>query len=175
MYQLRVLGSKCEGLGDWAGSSRTETGLTVLVGILILLFRTLTHRFKNVIREDHNRMTKLHGAFARVLSFLLLGFIVYGTTVEAAHTHGNLPGANNTARVVSLSDPATGSDSNSNLQGCGDCLICQLHQNFSATLVPLPPSLAPLPVRSSFFNLAAVSVFSETNAPRRGRAPPFSL
>jgi hypothetical protein len=119
-------------------------------------------------------MTRRHGAFARVLSVLLLGFIVYGTTVEAAHTHGNLPGAN-IAPAASLSDPATGSDSNGNLQGCSDCLICQLHQNFSATLVPLPPSIAPLTLKSGFFNLTAVSVFSETNAPRRGRAPPFSL
>jgi len=117
-------------------------------------------------------MTRPHGAFARVLSFLLLGFIVYGTTVEAAHTHGNLPGANNTAGAASLSDPAKGSDSSGNLQRCSDCLICQLHQNFSATLISVPPTAGPSILRSLFSSVASATVRSHTSTPRRGRAPP---
>jgi hypothetical protein len=119
-------------------------------------------------------LTKQHGACARVLSFLLLGFIVYGTTVESAHTHGSLACATNVSSA-SFSDPATETNANNTLPGCGDCLICQLHQNFSATLISVPPSIGPLVVSSHFFNLTTASVVSETNAPRRGRAPPFSL
>jgi hypothetical protein len=110
-----------------------------------------------------------------VLSFLLLGFIVYGTTVEAAHTHGNLAATKTVVGASSFSDPATDAKTTTKLPGCGDCLICQLHQNFSATLISVPPSIGPLAVSSHFFNLAAVSVVTQTNAPRRGRAPPSSL
>ena len=128
---------------------------------------------KNVTREPQLKLIRRHGAFARGLSFLLLGFIVYGTTVEAAHRHGTFVDAGNGA--ASFSDPGTETKLNSNLSGCSDCLICQLHQHFSATLVSLPPSVAPLGITSRFFNLTAVSVCSGTNTPRRGRAPPFSL
>ena len=109
--------------------------------------------------------------FSRALSLLLLGFIVYGTTVEAAHTHGSLAAANNAIVNSSFSDPATGTKANSNLLGCGDCLICQLHQHFSATLISVPPSVVPS-LRSGFLNLTAVSVHSQTSTPRTGRAPP---
>jgi len=128
-----------------------------------------------VTREGPSKLIKKHGVFTRALSLLLLGFIVYGTTVEAAHTHGNLIAANNAIASSSFSDPATETKTNSNLLGCGDCLICQLHQSFSATLISVPPSVVPSSLRSRIFDLTAVSVASETNAPRRGRAPPFSL
>jgi len=113
--------------------------------------------------------------FTRALSFLLLGFIVYGTTVEAAHTHGSLTTANKAIASSTFSDPATETKTNNNLLGCGDCLICQLHQSFSATVISAPPSLVPAALSSRIYNLTAGSVSSETNAPRRGRAPPFSL
>jgi hypothetical protein len=130
---------------------------------------------KNVTREVSLNLFKQHAAFSRVLSFLLLGFIVYGTTVEAAHTHGNLAGVNKAVAAASFSDPATETKLNGNLAGCGDCLICQLHRHFSATVISVPPIIIPSSLRSHFFNLTAVSVHSETNAPRRGRAPPFTL
>jgi hypothetical protein len=109
--------------------------------------------------------------FSRALSLLLLGFIVYGTTVEAAHTHGSLA-ANNASASSSFSDPATETKTHSHLLGYGDCLICQLHQHFSATLISVPPSIVPSSLRSRIFNLTAVSVHSQTSTPRTGRAPP---
>jgi hypothetical protein len=111
-----------------------------------------------------------------VLSFVLLGFIVYGTTVEAAHTHGNLAAAaNSAAGAATFSDPATDTKTTKTLLGCGDCLICQLHQGFSATLISVPPSLVSSSLRSRVFNASAVLVHSETTTPQRGRAPPFTL
>jgi hypothetical protein len=130
---------------------------------------------KKVNREGHSKLIKKHGAFSRALSLLLLSLIVYGTTVEAAHTHGNVAAPNNVIASSSFSDPATGIKANSNLLGCGDCLICQLHQHFSATLISVPPSIVPSAIGSRSFKLTAVSVDSQTNAPRRGRAPPFTL
>jgi hypothetical protein len=117
---------------------------------------------------------KRHGVFSRALSLLLLGFIAYGTTVEAAHTHGSLA-ANNPIAGSYFSDPATGTtEANSNLLGCGDCLICQLHQHFSATLISVPPSVIPSSLKSRLLDSTAVSVLSKTTTPQRGRAPPFT-
>jgi DUF2946 family protein len=127
---------------------------------------------KNVTRELHNGTTRPHSAIARVLSLLLLGFIVYGTTVEAAHTHGNLKGPTNTGSLAVVSDPANTTDSNGNLQSCGDCLICQLHQNFAATLISVPPTAAPSILSSLFSSVVSASFHSQTSTPRRGRAPP---
>ena len=130
---------------------------------------------KTVNRERDSTLVRPHSAFARVLSLLLLTFVVYGTTVEAAHTHGNLAGATAVVGASSFSDPATETTVHTTLVGCGDCLICQLHQHFSATLITVPPSLSPSALKSRFFNATTISVSSETDAPRRGRAPPFSL
>jgi hypothetical protein len=127
---------------------------------------------KKVTRKRNSESVRQPRGFARVLSFLLLGFIVYGTTVEAAHTHGNLEAANNALGAASFSDPATQTKATTNLTGCGDCLICQLHQHFSTTLISASPTIVPTALRSRIFNLTAVSVHSQTAMPLTGRAPP---
>jgi len=106
----------------------------------------------------------------RGVGLLLLVFIVYGTTVEAAHRHG---------RVVPPSNPAASSfDKTGNTsttpttQGCSDCLICQLHQNFSATLISVKPFTESLVPQTYTPELAPVSIRSITHSPQRGRAPP---
>ena len=135
----------------------------------------LTAVLKNVNRRLHSKLDRPHAAFARVLSFLLLSFIVYGTTVEAAHKHGNLVRGREIPGAASVSDLGSGTIRTTNFGGCSDCLICQLHQYVSTTLISRPPTVVPAPLRSRIFNLIAVSVASRTDAPRRGRAPPFSL
>jgi hypothetical protein len=130
---------------------------------------------KTVSRETNSNLVKRHGTFARVLSFLLLGFIVYGTTVEAAHTHGRVSVSNSAVGVSKLSDPATDTKTGTTLLGCSDCLICQLHQGFSTSLISVAPSLLPSALKSRLFSATAVLVHSETTTPRRGRAPPFTL
>ena len=149
--------------------------LTGLAGIPILQSTPLKAVLKNVNRRPHSKLVRPHAAFARVLSFLLLSFIVYGTTVEAAHKHGNLVRRSDVPGAASVSDLGSGTIRTTKLSGCGDCLICQLHQYFSTTLISRPPTVVPAPLRSRIFNLTAVSVASRTDAPRRGRAPPFSL
>jgi hypothetical protein len=117
----------------------------------------------------------MRAAFPRALSIMLLAFIVCGTTVEAAHNHGNLAGSNSVTSTAHFSDPATESKLGTSSPGCSDCLICQLHQHFSATVIAVPPSIGPLSVGSQFFNLTTVPVHSQTATPQRGRAPPFTL
>src|SRR5215208_2699277 len=84
-----------------------------------------------LIRTVQNQSASLK----RWLGLLLVLFILYGTTVEAAHKHGRvLPPASNAASLVA---PGSGSTTFNTTLGCSDCLICQLHQNFSATLLSI--------------------------------------
>jgi len=156
-------------------SNVAEVGLTGVAGIPILQFYDLKAVLKNVNRRPHSKLLRPRATFARVLSFLLLSFIVYGTTVEAAHKHGNMVRGRDFAGAASVSNPGSGTARSTNFSGCADCLICQLHQHFSTTLISRPPTVASASLRSRIFNLTAVSVTSRTDAPRRGRAPPFSL
>jgi len=115
----------------------------------------------------HNRNT----SFARCLSLLLVVFILYGTTVEAAHCHGRLiPAPTSTASHV---DNEQSKDLTNNKNGCNDCLICQLHQNFATTLIALrlkhePPAQAPQRVATA----VPEDLLSRIISPVAGRAPP---
>ena len=128
-------------------------------------------QLKNMTRERYFSSVRRPRAFARALSFLLLGFIVYGTAVEAAHRHSGLD-VNESSRSSSLSNTSTRDALTGGLTGCSDCLICQLHQNFSEAAVAgrqlNPPTTLPV-----LFSQAHASTFrSQINAPRSGRAPP---
>jgi hypothetical protein len=115
----------------------------------------------------HNR----GAAFTRWLSLLLVVFILYGTTVEAAHRHGLVsPQTSITATHV---DKEPGNNSSTNKTGCNDCLICQLHQNFTTTLIALrlkhePPSQ----VAQQATTVARENLLSQIISPQSGRAPP---
>ena len=117
-----------------------------------------------------NAFQNQSGDLKRGLGLLLLVFIFYGTTVEAAHRHG---------RVVPPSNPAassfdkTGTTSTKPItQGCSDCLICQLHQNFSATLISVKPVAEALVSHTQTPQLNPVSIRSIAHSPQSGRAPP---
>src|SRR5262245_43197404 len=107
----------------------------------------------------------------RGLGLLLLIFIFYGTTVEAAHRHG---------RVESPATPAASSfdkthptrKTSTSQSGCSDCLICQLHQNFSATLISVKPLAERLVRHTHTPQLNPVSIRSIAHSPQSGRAPP---
>ena len=73
-----------------------------------------------------------------------------------------------------FSDPATKTKAANTLPGCSDCLICQLHQNFSASLISVPPSSGPSSAGSKSFHSTTVSVYSQASRPRAGRAPPLA-
>ncbi|HJT68337.1 MAG TPA: hypothetical protein VJ749_17905 [Pyrinomonadaceae bacterium] len=115
----------------------------------------------------HNR----GAAFTRWLSLLLVVFILYGTTVEAAHRHGRtLP---STTSIATHFDNQQSQNLSTNKTGCNDCLICQLHQNFSTTVIALrlkhgPPTQAPQQVPT----VAPEDLLSQVISPQAGRAPP---
>jgi hypothetical protein len=113
-----------------------------------------------------------HGALLkRGLGLLLVVFISYGTTVEAAHRHGRVTPESNSA--ASLTNPTDGGSGTFNTKpGCHDCLICQLHQNFSATLISVKLNTAPLARVTHARRCDPVSTRSIANSPQTGRAPP---
>jgi hypothetical protein len=109
--------------------------------------------------------------FPRWLSLLLVAFIFYGTTIEAAHRHrGILRSAPDAAAHVDNEPTKNLATSKS---GCSDCLICQLHQNFRTTLIALrllePPTQAPHRVAI----IVSRELLSQSVGPVAGRGPPF--
>ena len=113
-----------------------------------------------------------HGAtLKRGLGLLLVLFIFYGTTVEAAHRHGiAAPQSNNAASVTNPNSGASGTFSAR--PGCSDCLICQLHQNFSATLISVKLNTALLVRVTHALRFDPVSTRSIAHSQKSGRAPP---
>ena len=117
------------------------------------------------------RPLQFRTGFSQWLALLLIAFILYGTTVEAAHRHGRV--LTDTSDFASL----TQSDSSGNLAGaqtgCSDCLICQLHQNFSTTLIALRLDDPPTAVLHVTSTVVAPDLLSRITSPLSGRAPPF--
>src|SRR5678815_2386540 len=107
----------------------------------------------------------------RAVGLLLVLFILYGTTVEAAHRHGvAAPQSNSAASVTNPNSGANGTFSKK--PGCSDCLICQLHQNFSATLISVKLNTAPLARVIHALTFDPVSIRSIAHRTQSGRAPP---
>jgi hypothetical protein len=112
----------------------------------------------------------LRDSFPRAVGLLLVLFIFYGTTVQAAHNHFRTVDrtADNT-----LSIGKSGLDKNLTTNpGCNDCLICQLHQSFSTTLISIKSDLKPSSLRSKQSAPTLDLMQSETTAPQTGRGPP---
>jgi hypothetical protein len=129
---------------------------------------------KTVNRRTHSKSVRAHATFTRVLSLLLLGFIVYGTTIEAAHKHGNFVEPNNYARGSSISTPSSSNKLNTTPGGCGDCLICQLHQHFSTSIITVRHGSAPPKTRLEISHATSGILRTRTDAPQEGRGPPFT-
>ena len=108
----------------------------------------------------------------RVLSFLLLGLILYGATVQAVHKHGaTLPVH---AESFAVSTPTPEDNSPNGLQSCDDCLICQLQQSFSATLVTHRDLDPPSAQTVGFFEAGTGPESSFVTIGESGRAPPLT-
>jgi hypothetical protein len=115
---------------------------------------------------------KLRGAFSRGLGLLLIAFIFYGTTVDAAHRHGRvLPSGSDDVTSFTHSEQTTNPAGMST--GCNDCLICQLQQNLNTTLIAYrlvnPSKNLQLRIPATIPR----DVLSHTGQATAGRAPPF--
>jgi hypothetical protein len=115
---------------------------------------------------------------------LLLGAIAWGSTVEFTHHHGakakpseslssSVPSAadNEATQISSNSTNGPTSRSRSN----GECLICQLHQNLSVTIIGHTPSLGATETRGLNTPPRAIVQLSEFISTGHGRAPPSIL
>jgi len=106
----------------------------------------------------------------RGLALLLLFFIFYGTTVEAAHRHGlGLPAQSSATSFDNSEHTSTPLGSKS---ACSDCLICQLHQNFNTTLIAFRLADPPAQPRVTTSVALPRKVLSQITGPTSGRAPP---
>ena len=110
-------------------------------------------------------------AFSRALGLLLLAFILYGTTVEAAHRHGRTLTTN--SGITTLSQSEKSGNLFGAQTGCSDCLICQLHQGFATTLITLRVNDPPIRVLHQPAAVVVPDLLSRIISPLAGRAPPF--
>ena len=108
-------------------------------------------------------------AFTRWLGLLLAVFILYGTTVEAAHRHGRVLTHNGATSLVNQDQTTSPVNGKS---GCSDCLICQLHQNFNTTLIVVRLVDPPKQVLIKTPDAIPPDVLSPLIGPTAGRAPP---
>jgi hypothetical protein len=112
--------------------------------------------------------------FARLLALLLLVLVTYAATAESVHRHGALLSntrGNSAPAITSSGD--SGSLAN-DARASGECLICQLRQQLSFSLVSAPSLIiSPTPQLARSI-VPRLSSLSETAAPRRGRAPPLT-
>lgn len=115
--------------------------------------------------------TRQRLAVTRALSLLLVAFILYGTTIEVAHSHGRVPRNPTSASLITTENfdgLFTGKTKGK------DCLLCQLHQNFNATLISVKPNITSVDTQSLRGSTERVPVESRINIPRSGRAPPIT-
>jgi hypothetical protein len=108
--------------------------------------------------------------FSRWLGLLLVVFILYGTTVEAAHRHGRVLPSH--AGAASHLDSEQSQNLSTSKTGCSDCLICQLHQGFSTTLIALRQNDPPAEQPHLFVSTVPRDLISLISSPIAGRAPP---
>ena len=108
--------------------------------------------------------------FSRWLGVLLVAFILYGTTVEAAHRHGRVLPSH--ANAGSQLDNQQTQNLSTSKTGCSDCLICQLHQGFSTTLIALRQDDPPAQQPHRFVSTVPRDRISRIISPDAGRAPP---
>ena len=120
----------------------------------------------------------------RLLAILLLATFAWGATAELNHNHGlkvrsgqalltaapdSLPSESPAPQVGSEETSGTSSSSKTGAA----CLICQLHQNLSATLFSEPPGVGSTETHVLNATATLVVQLSEYTANRHGRAPPI--
>lgn len=140
-----------------------------VVTIGVFRHRTLTNNLV-VTNMRFFYFNNHNSALSRVIGLLLMVLIFYGTTVEAAHRHGKVLPTH--ACEASLGAPGEADTSLSTKSGCNDCLICQLHQNFSTSLIGFHLNHPPIQLREDLLPGQLRTASSETLSLSAGRAPP---
>jgi hypothetical protein len=111
---------------------------------------------------------------ARLLAFVLLAFVTYSTTAEAVHKHGNLLFASSNSSATAVYSSGDASHSANDSRSASECVICQLRQHLSISLLNALPQLVA-PQRQTTRTLATtLPSASRFATPQRGRAPPLA-
>jgi hypothetical protein len=123
---------------------------------------------------------------ARLLALLLLASFAWGTTAEFNHHHGAgvcfdqslLSGTQaqdaNDASSLRIESTKTNGTTTPSKTGA-ECLICQLHQNLSATALGHTPGVGTAETLAVKAQLSVAFQLSEFTANCQGRAPPSNL
>lgn len=119
------------------------------------------------------------------MAVLLLASIAWGSTAEFTHHHssGNQPSGSISKATSTIPDQATSDQvsanknkgTSSNTKGGAECLICQLHQNLSTSVIGHAPGHGPTERLSLNTPLSAVIQLSEFAVIGHGRAPPATV
>ena len=121
----------------------------------------------------------------RLLALLLLAAFAWGTTAEFSHHHGTNAkfdeSLSSTAQSSTADEATSTRISSSNTNGTSnsktgaECLICQLHQNLSATVIGHTPGVGSTETHAIKATAQVVLQLSEFTANQHGRAPPSIL
>jgi hypothetical protein len=113
---------------------------------------------------------------------LLLSCIGWGATAEFTHHHGaqvSFIADSAGSKTVATDNEVTRIDSNDSpdarFANGLDCLICQLHQSLSNTLLGHAPAIASGEVHAVTFNPDLTLHRADFSKSQRGRAPPTIL
>jgi DUF2946 family protein len=119
-----------------------------------------------------------------MLAVLLLAALAWGSTVEFTHHHGaraKLGESLSTEQPSTAADKATQisagntNGTSSKSETGAQCLICQLHQNLSATAIGLTIGVGPIETCGLNTPPSVVVQLSEFSSTGQGRAPPSIL
>jgi len=115
--------------------------------------------------------------WSRVLTYLLLVLVGYGSTFGLAHRHGNLSPKISEQNAYSITDSLAardGSTSTTNHPKSSDCLVCQFQQSLSNAEIFTPVVIHASTTSPSIVRIVSVSFLSNTGTTRQGRAPPVT-
>src|ERR1044071_3548059 len=118
--------------------------------------------------------------YSRVLSFVLLFLISYGSSTEIFHHHGLAAEKGSVSEKTNPSSANLFSDSeqknsSSKTQQERDCLVCQFQRGLSSAAIFAPVLvLAPINIQPGISS-NPITHDSLSNTASRGRAPPLTL
>jgi len=135
-----------------------------------------------VIRRQLDNLLTAPEKRNRGLALLLLACLAWGATAEFTHHHGFQSPLAQGARASQTNDAAStelqsrnNGATSSRSRSLAECLICQLHQNLSASEINQPSLIGATDLQLSCTSSdVAVHLFEFADT-RRGRAPPTIL
>ena len=117
---------------------------------------------------------------SRVLSYLLLFLICYGSTAEVFHHHGlasqNLNASQSSNDVnANLVTDSERDKSSTKTPSERDCLVCQFQRGLSSTAIAAPVLVVAATDSQIGLSVLQFSHDSVSASASRGRAPPVTL